>query len=119
MKIIDTTPITFNEAKDILTKMEKENIENEKDLGYEQKITLEYLRTRTILSKKDIKSTTEELSKIEGLKEHQRLALLNLLPKDEEEINTLFMKERVKLEKEKITQIAKIISKVRPKEKKK
>ncbi len=114
MKIIDATPITFSGAKDILAKMEKE-----KDLGYEQKITIEYLRTCTMLTKKDLKSTTEELSKIEGLKEHQIMALLNLLPKDETEMNTLFMKERVKPEKEKITQLTKIISKVRPKEKKK
>ncbi len=114
MKIIDTEQITFSDAKDILTKIEKE-----KELGYEQKITLEYIRTRTILTKKDTKSTIEQLSKIEGLKEHQIIALINYLPKDEDEINTLFMKERVKLEKEKITKIAKIINKVRPKQKKK
>ncbi|MCK4828892.1 hypothetical protein KA005_74900 [bacterium] len=114
MKIIDTKPITYGEAKEILSKMEKE-----KEPGYEQKITLEYLRTRTMLNKKDAKSATGELSKIEGLKEHQLVALISLLPKDENEINTLFMKERVKLEKDKIAEIARIIKKVRPKEKKK
>lgn len=114
MKIIETKPITHGEAKEILTKLEKG-----KELGHEQKLTLDYLRTLNMLNKTDLKKATSELSEIEGLKDHQLITLLNFLPRNEDEINTLFMKERVKLEKDKIKKIAGIIAKFVTKEKKK
>ncbi|MFH1127174.1 MAG: hypothetical protein ABIG84_04765 [archaeon] len=114
MKIIETKPIPFLEVREVLTKMEKE-----KELGHEQKITLDYLRTVTTLDEKELKAVREELSKIEGIKDHQIITLVNMLPKDVDEINTLFMKERMKLEPDKIAKIAGIINKARPKEKKK
>jgi len=115
MKIVESKPITHVEAEDVLTKLETEK----KQLGYEQKITLDYLRAHKTASKKDIKDAIESLSKIEGLKDHQVISIVNLMPKDEDEVNAIFMKERVKLEKDRIPKILAVIDSIRPKEKKK
>lgn len=111
MKKIEEHPVTYTDAKNILTKREKEG-----ELGYEQKITLDYLRKFATLSKKDVEDATAELSKIEGLKEHQIVALLNLLPEDDEGVKNIFMKERNAPEAAQIKQILDALAKVRPKE---
>lgn len=115
MKILGSKPITNVEAEDVLSKLEKER----KQIGYEQKITLDYLRAHKTPSKKDLNAAVDSLLKNEGLKDHQAILLVNLLPKDEEEVNAIFMKERVKLEKDKVPKILAVIDEIRPKEKKK
>ncbi|MCK5474561.1 MAG: hypothetical protein KAI53_04090 [Candidatus Aenigmarchaeota archaeon] len=112
MKILDTKTATMAEALDILKN------ENEDNLGYEQKITLEYLHRHTLLSKKDVVVARAELEKIEGLKEHQITALLDLLPEKEEEVKIIFMKERITLETAQIKKVLEAIDKIRPDKKK-
>ncbi|MCK5233530.1 MAG: hypothetical protein KAJ91_01815 [Candidatus Aenigmarchaeota archaeon] len=109
MKKIEETPITYVEAKNILAKSTKDT-----EPGYEQKITLDYLRNFSKLSKKDIDSAKEELSQIDILKDHQIVTLLNILPEGEEEIKTIFMKERTTLEPKHIKAILDALAKIRP-----
>ncbi len=111
MRKIEETPITYAEAKNILAKNSKDT---DAEPGYEQKITLDYLRKFSKLSKKDIDSAKEELSQIEILKDHQIVTLLNILPEDEEEVKTIFMKERTTLEPKHIKAILDALAKVRP-----
>ncbi len=112
MKILDTKTATMAEALDILKN------ENEDNLGYEQKITLEYLHRHTLLSKKDVVAARAELEKIEGLKEHQITALLDLLPEKEDDVKIIFMKERITLEAAQIKKVLEALDKIRPDKKK-
>ena len=112
MKIIETKTITMAESLGQLI------IEDEDTLGYEQKITVDYLRRHTLLSEKDVIITRKELEQIEGLKEHQITALLDMVPETEEDVKILFMKERVSIEKDQIKKILEALDKVRPDKKK-
>ena len=112
MKIIETKTVTMAESLGQLTK------EDEDSLGYEQKITVDYLRRHTLLSEKDVIITRKELEQIEGLKEHQITALLDMVPETEEDVKILFMKERVSVEKDQIKKILEALDKVRPDKKK-
>jgi len=110
MKIIEEHPITLTEAKLVLSKREKEG-----ELEYEQRITLDYLRKFAKLSKKDIESARSELSKIDGLREHHIVCILNTLPEDEEDIKAVFMKERITLNESQIKDILGILAKIQTK----
>ena len=112
MKIIETKTVTMAESLGQLTK------EDEETLGYEQKITVDYLRRHTLLSEKDVLITRKELEQIEGLKEHQITALLDMVPETEEDVKIIFMKERVNIEKDQIKKILEALDKVRPDKKK-
>ena len=112
MRIIETKTVTMAESLVQLTNQDEDS------LGYEQKITVDYLRRHTLLSEKDVTITRKELEQIEGLKEHQITALLDLVPETQEDVKILFMKERVSIEKDQIKKILEALDKVRPDKKK-
>jgi DNA-directed RNA polymerase subunit F len=100
----NSTPISFAQAKTILDK------KNEDNLGHEQKITIDYLRKKELLDLKIAQELEKELhEKVPILKDYQIIAIINLMPKDVDDINTLFMKERINLTKEQIEEILKIV----------
>ena len=104
INIKSAEPISFTEAKEIL-----EN-KDEDSMGHEQKVTLDYLRKTKMFDKVIVKKLKEELSKeISVLKDHQITAIINLMPKRKEDIDTLFMKERISPTKEQIEKILKIV----------
>ena len=108
MKKVESKPISFTEARVVLETIPEES------LGYEQKITLEYLRTQPKLTDGELKSAREELQGIADVKEHHVALLLSIFPKTVEEVKTLFMKERVSLEEPAIKQVLEALDKVRP-----
>lgn len=108
MKKTNSTAVSFTEARNILNEIPEES------LGYEQKITLEYLKTRQKLSKKDLETAQEELKAIEGVKDTHIAQLLSLFPKDEDEVKIMFMKDRTPLEGSSVKKILEAVDKVRP-----
>ncbi len=113
MKLIEEKPVTLVEAKKILEKLEKERGE----LGYEQKVTLDFMKAYVQLSQKSVLEAKKELrEKIPELKEHHIVAILNILPETEEDVKIIFSKERIGLDEAKIKQILEIVDKIRPAE---
>ena len=113
MKLVEEKPVTLVEAKKILEKLAKERSE----LGYEQKVTLDFLKTYVQLNKKSVDEARKELhEKLPELKEHQIVMLLNILPETEEDVKVIFSKERIEMDDTKIKQILEILDKIRPAE---
>lgn len=97
--------VTWAQAKKLLEKKSKE-----KELVYEQKNALEFLRKFGKLTEKKSKDLAGELKNIEKLKERQIVAIINMLPKDVDELNMLFANEVVTLledDKKKILSLVK------------
>lgn len=92
MEIKEERYISWSQAKKILEKKSKE-----KELGYEQKNALEFLRKFSKLTDKKSRDLEEELRKIERLKEKHIAALISMLPKDMDELNMLFANEVITL----------------------
>ncbi len=115
LKTVSEVPVTFAKAKDILQGKEKERKNEERELGHEQHITLEYLRSIPMLDKKVAEDIAKELIEaIPTLKEHQVIMIIDTLPDCDEDVELLFAKERMKLDKEQIKKVAEIIKKVKP-----
>lgn len=114
MKKIESRPVTNVEAKLILQATERRNkdISEELELGHEQKVTLDYLRNFANAKKSDIEDAKKALEALGTLKEHQIVSLLNLLPKNKEEFDVIFLKERSSIDAETINKILDIVKKV-------
>ncbi|MBW6462240.1 MAG: hypothetical protein K0B07_04300 [DPANN group archaeon] len=116
LKTLSETPVTFAEAKSMLEAKEIMLHENDKELGHEQRITLEYLRTIAVLDINVAKETSKELIEaVPILKDHQVMMLVNLLPDCADDVELIFAKERIKLDIDQTKKIVDIIVKVKPK----
>lgn len=106
MDVINEEYSNLHEAKAILDDRAKD-----KNLGYEQKITLEYLEKVSKVNKKNLKALIEEFQKITVLKPRYIALLASMLPDTEEEVNALFSKEMTKLTSAETKQIIEIVKK--------
>jgi len=100
-------PVSLSEVKSILKKVEKERGE----MLYEQKIALEHAHK---FAKMPVKKTTDlvkELSKLEFLQEIHVYKIADILPTTEDDIKTIFAKERMTLGENEIKNILEIVKK--------
>jgi len=105
MEIKSEKNIPLSEVKQILAKREEQG-----ELGYEQKITLAYLKSLYKPAPTKVAKALEELKQIEKLSEKQTVAIMNFLPQDLDDLRVLFSNERLDLsddEKKKILVVVK------------
>ena len=103
-EIVSERYVTTPEVKEILAKRAKQD-----ELRYEQRTTLEYATRFSRTTAKEARRIVEELmGKVDGLKEHQAVLIVNLLPIDKQDLQLIFAKERIRLDDAKIDTILKI-----------
>ena len=100
-------PVSLTEVKNILKKIEKER----KELLYEQKIALEHANKFAILPVKKTEDLIKELSELKFLEENHYYKIADLLPSTEDDLKTIFAKERVTLGENEIKKILEIVKK--------
>ncbi len=106
MKVTDEKLILWSEAKRIL-----ENKSKEKALGYEQKNALEHLKKFCKLSGKATEDMIGKLKEIEKLKDRHIISIVNMLPRDLDEVRILFANEIITLSDEEKKKILNIVKK--------
>lgn len=105
MKVKEEKFISWSNARKILEKKGKE-----KELGYEQKNALEFLRKFSKLTEKKAAELAEELSKVTRLKDKHVIMVMDMMPKNEDELRVLFSQEIISLtddDKKKVLSIVK------------
>ncbi len=98
--------VSWSEAKKILEKKSREN-----ELGYEQKNALEHLRKFSSLKDKETNDMVDELKKIGKLRERHIVSIINMLPKDMEDLRLLFANEIVTISEDDKKKILSIVKK--------
>ena len=106
MNIVAEKIVPDIEAKETL-----ENREKEGELKYEQKNALEVLKKSVKLDREKISSLTEDLSKIEKLRDRQIVSIVNFLPEDREDLRAVLQKEYAVLTDEEINLILETVKK--------
>jgi len=86
--IVKETLITNTEAKEMLKGRKKEI-----EFGYEQKNACDYLKKYDKLTPKKAKQLAEKLSEVKKLRERQRIAIINILPKDKDDLRLILEKD--------------------------
>jgi DNA-directed RNA polymerase subunit F len=102
-----TKPISLSEVKNILKKINKER----KELLYEQKIALEHAQKFAKLPIKKTEELIKELLKLEFLEEIHVYKIADILPLSEDDVKTIFAKERMTLGENEIKKILEIVGK--------
>lgn len=100
-------PVSISEVKNILRKVEKDR----EELLYEQKIALEHAQKFAKLTIKKIEELIKELSKLEFLEEIHAYKIADLLPQTEEDIKTIFAKERITFGENEVKKILDLVNK--------
>ena len=103
----EVKPVSISEVKNILKKVEKER----KELLYEQKIALEHAHKFTKLPVKKVNDIIKELSKLEFIQEIHAYKIADILPTTEDDVKTIFAKERITLGENEIKKILEIVKK--------
>ncbi|MBU3958166.1 MAG: RNA polymerase Rpb4 family protein [Nanoarchaeota archaeon] len=106
MKVSDIKAISMAEAKEILEQREKFG-----ELGYEQKIAVEHLKKHTRLSGSDAKKMIDEISAVLRMSNETLAMIVNILPKNPDEVRMIFARERFSLKEEEISKIIEIVKK--------
>ena len=106
MKIIETRPVSMPEAKSILVKREKVG-----EMNYEQKLALEHLNKFTKISEKDAQKIIGEVNEIVRASPEIVAQIINILPKDADELRMVFAREKFSLQEEEIQKILEIVGK--------
>lgn len=108
MKIVDTQDATPVEVMQALS-------QDEDSLKPAQKMNLNYLRRNLKVQDEDsFAELQEELGEVDDLKDKHILKLLEILPEHEQEVNTIFSKERIKLDDSDVEQIVEICRSFNP-----
>ncbi len=89
-KFINQKPVNLAEVKQLLADRKKE-----KDLTYEQDITLKFAKKFSKLSLINAKKLQTDLEKIEGLNPETVTKIIDILPEKKEKLQLLIIKETV------------------------
>ena len=103
----EVRPVSISEVKNILKKVEKER----EELLYEQKIALEHAQKFAKLTIKKMEELIKELSKLEFLEENHAYKIADLLPQTDDDIKTIFAKERITFGETEVKKILELIRK--------
>ena len=104
--IVKETPITNTKAREILKERKKEI-----ELGYEQKNAYDYLKKYDKLTSKKSKELFDKFKEIKKLRERQIIAIVNIMPRDKDDLRLILEKDYNLLTEEEKTNILEIINK--------
>ena len=107
MKVVETKPATMAEARGIMEGREK----GAKELGYEQKLSLEHLKSFTHMKEEDAKKFMSDLSSILRMSPETAVQIANILPKTPDELRMIFAREKFSLKEEEINKILDLVKK--------
>lgn len=100
-------PVSLSEVKNILKKIEKER----KELLYEQKVALEHANKFAKLPAKKTEDLIKELMELGFLQEMHAYKIADILPQNDDDVKTIFAKERTTLSEGNIKKILEIVKK--------
>ncbi|KYK23882.1 hypothetical protein AYK24_07015 [Thermoplasmatales archaeon SG8-52-4] len=100
-------PVSLSEVKQVLKKVEKER----KELLYEQKIALEHANKFAKINVKKTNDMLKELLNLDFIKENQAYKIADILPTNDDDIKTIFAKERVTIGENESKKILDIVRK--------
>lgn len=100
-------PVSLSEVKTILKKINKER----EEMIYEQKIAFEHANKFAKLPVKKTEEIIKELLKLEFIHEIHAYKIADILPVTDDDIKTIFAKERITIGENDIKRILEIVNK--------
>jgi DNA-directed RNA polymerase subunit F len=107
VRVVSERLITDAEAKELLVRRAKEI-----KLVFEQKNALDHLKKFVRIDLKRAQTLLAELEKVERLRDHEKVAIVNQLPEDRDDLRAVLYKQYTLYSPEEIDQILAAVKKV-------
>lgn len=100
-------PVPLAEVKNILKKVSKDR----KEMLYEQKVAFEHATKFAKLPVKKTEDMIKELMEIKDITELHAIKIADILPRTDDDVKTIFAKERITISGNEIKKILEIVTK--------
>ncbi|MFP9193421.1 RNA polymerase Rpb4 family protein [Natronosalvus vescus] len=110
-EIVDEEYLTVSETKDLLADIEAERaLDEDRELRYELARAIEHVNRFAILDTDDAQALVDDLQELEKIDEPTAYKIANLLPRDRQELRTVFAQQRYSLSGEELDEILDVIA---------
>ncbi len=108
-EIISEERITLPELREILLKVEASKHENDKEMSYELRKSIEHANHLSKTSVENAKALLEELLKLEKIKPDIAYRIVNIMPRTRDELRAIYAKERFTLSGKELDEISDLV----------
>jgi DNA-directed RNA polymerase subunit F len=110
-RVLKEEGLTLPEVKNILDHIKEERETEGKELGYELRKAISHAELFSKISAKKSRELVNELSKLEKMKPEIAVRIADVLPLSNDEIRTIYAKERYTLSEDELKQILELVVK--------
>ncbi|MDD5616699.1 MAG: RNA polymerase Rpb4 family protein [Candidatus Methanoperedens sp.] len=110
-QVLKEETLTLPEVKNILDNIKEEREKDGKELGYELRKAISHAEIFSKISAKKSRELVNELSKLEKMKPEIAIRIADVLPLSNDEIRTIYAKERYTLSEDELKQILDLVVK--------
>lgn len=110
-KVLQEEGLTLPEVKKILDHIKEERETEGKELGYELRKAISHAEIFSKISAKKSRDLVNELLKLEKMKPEIAIRIADVLPLSNDEIRTIYAKERYTLSEDELKQILELVVK--------
>jgi len=108
--LISEELLTLAEIRDILNKIRDDRAGEEKELGYELRKAINHANAYARIDAKKSRELVNELLKLEKMKPEIAFRIADILPLSNDEIRSIYAKERYTLTEDELKQILGIVT---------
>ncbi|MFA4934492.1 MAG: RNA polymerase Rpb4 family protein [Candidatus Methanoperedens sp.] len=110
-QIISEEIVTLGEVRDLLEEVKKERENESKELGYELRKAISHAEIFSRLDAKKSRELMDELLKLEKMKPEIAVRIADILPMSNDEVRSIYAKERYTLSEPELKQILELVAK--------
>lgn len=110
-EILDEDYLTIAEAKELLADVEQERaLDEDRELPYELARTVEHTNRFAILEPEEARDLVAELQDLEKVDEATAYKIADLLPRDRDELRSVYAQERYTLSGDELDEILEVLA---------
>lgn len=110
-QIISEEILTLGEVRDLLEDVKRERENESKELGYELRKAISHAEIFSRLDAKKSRELMDELLKLEKMKPEIAVRIADILPMSNDEVRSIYAKERYTLSEPELKQILELVAK--------
>ena len=110
-QIISEDIMTLGEVRELLDEVKKERENESKELGYELRKAITHAEIFSKLDAKKSRELMNELVKLEKMKPEIAVRIVDILPLTNDELRSIYAKERYTLSEAELKQILELVAK--------
>lgn len=110
-QIISEEIVTLGEVRELLEEVKKERENETKELGYELRKAISHAEIFSRLDAKKSRELMDELLKLEKMKPEIAVRIADILPMSNDEVRSIYAKERYTLSEPELKQILELVAK--------